>query len=69
MKGIKFFETLKVTFTKISGNETVYKTAYFNSTAQTITNNHQIIESLEMSKQIILNKIAVWDFRGIWLDC
>ena len=59
MKGIKFVETIKVTFTKISDGEIVYKTAYFNSPAQTIINNLEITESLQMSKQNILNKIAV----------
>ena len=36
------------------------KLAYFNSTAQTIINQTQISESLELSKQQILNKIAQW---------
>ena len=39
MKGLKFVETLKVTFTKMSNGETIYKTAHFNSKAQTIINN------------------------------
>ena len=64
MKGIKFVEALKVTFTKISDGEIIYKTAYFNSQAQTITNNLEITESLQMSKQQILNKIAIWISEG-----
>ena len=64
MKGIKFVETLKVTFTKISDGEIVYKTAYFNSPAQTIINNLEITESFQMSKQQILNKIAQWISEG-----
>ena len=64
MKGIKFVETIKVTFTKISDGEIVYKTAYFNSPAQTIMNDLEITESLQMSKQNILNKIAVWISEG-----
>ena len=35
MKALKFVETLKVTFTKMSDGEIVYKTAYFNSSVQT----------------------------------
>ena len=64
MKGLKFVETLKVTFTKISDGETINKTAYFNSPPQTIINNPEINESLEVSKQNILNKIAVWISEG-----
>ena len=64
MKGLKFVETLKVTFTKMSDGEIVYKTAYFNSSVQTIINNTEIDESLQVSKQDILNKIAVWISEG-----
>ena len=64
MKGLKFVETLKVTFTKMLNGEIVYKTAYFNSPAQTIINNTEIDKSLEVSKQGILNKIAVWISEG-----
>ena len=38
MKGLKFVETLQVTFKKQSGNEKIIKSAYFNSIAQTIIN-------------------------------
>ena len=51
MKGLKFVETIKVTFTKMSNGEIVYKTAYFNSPAQTIINNTEIDKALEVSKQ------------------
>ena len=64
MKGLKFVETIKVTFTKMSNGEIVYKTAYFNSPAQTIINNAEIDKCLEVSKQDILNKIAVWISEG-----
>ena len=64
MKGLKFVETLRVTFTKISDSEIVYKTAYFNSVAQTIINNLEITKSLQLSKQQILNKIAQWISQG-----
>ena len=64
MLGLKFIETLKVSFKKLSENEIVYKTAYFNSIAQTIMNNLEVAKSLELSKQHILNKIAQWVSKG-----
>ena len=65
MKGLKFVETLKITFRKVSGDETIEKNAYFNSTVQTIINETQINEALiQLSKQIILNKIAQWVSEG-----
>ena len=64
MKGLKFVETLKITFRKVSGDETIDKNAYFNSTVQTIINETQINEALQLSKQIILNKIAQWVSEG-----
>ena len=64
MKGLKFIETLRVTFTTISDGGIVYKTAYFNSVAQTIINNLEVTESLQLSQQQILNKIAQWISEG-----
>ena len=64
MKGLKFVETLKVTFEKKSGDEIVIKTAYFYSLAQTIINNTEIHKALQMSKQNILNKVAEWISEG-----
>ena len=64
MKGLKFVETLMVTFKNSSNNEIVYKTAYFNSKPQTIINNTEINESLQLSKQQILNMIAQWVSEG-----
>ena len=64
MKGLKFIETLKVTFTKMSDGEIMHKTAYFNGPTQTITNDTENTESLKTSKQSILNKIAVWISEG-----
>ena len=64
MKGFKFVETLRVTFTKLSSDEIVIKTAYFNSKAQTIINHIEIHEALQTSKQTILNKIAQWISEG-----
>ena len=64
MKGLKFVETLKVTFKKTVNDKTVYKTAYFNSKPQIIINNTEIPESLQLSKQQILNMIAQWVSEG-----
>ena len=64
MKGLKFIETLSVTFKKFVNNETVYKTAYFNSKPQTIINDLGIPESLQLSKEQILNIIAQWISEG-----
>ena len=64
MKGLKYVETLKVTFNKISDGEIVEKPAYFNSKSQTIINNTEINEALQMSKQNILNKISQWISEG-----
>ena len=63
--GLKFVETLRVTFEKQLGREEkIMKTAYFNSQPQTITNDTQIELALSLSKQVILNKIAVWISEG-----
>ena len=64
MKGLKYVETVKVTFNKISNGKIVEKSAYFNSKAQTIINNTEINEALQMSKQNILNQISQWISEG-----
>ena len=64
MKGLKAVETLKVTFTKMSGEEIIYKSAYFNSKPQTIINNTEIFGSLQLSEQQILNLVAQWISEG-----
>ena len=63
-RGLKLIETLKVTFKKSVNDEIVYKTAYFNSKAQTIINNIEIPETLKLSKDQILNMIAKWISEG-----
>ena len=64
MKGLKFVETLKVTFTKPSDGGMIYNSAYFNSKAQTIINDLSIYESLQLTKQQILNFVAQWISEG-----
>ena len=66
MKGFKFIETLEVTFEKVTiDSETgkcvsIYKTAFFNGKAKTITKANDIEQELSMSGQEILNVIDKW---------
>ena len=56
---------MKVTFEKTtSKDETIIKTAYFNSNTFTITNENEVNEELQLSKQQIINKIAQWISEG-----
>ena len=64
MKGLKYVETLKITFEKFSGKEITYKTAYFNAPAYIIMNNIDIKGSLKFSMEYILSKIASWISEG-----
>ena len=64
MRGIKFNETLKVTFWKPQDDGWIYKSAYFNSKPQTIINDLSISEALQLTKQQILNFIAHWISEG-----
>ena len=64
MKGLKYVETIKVVFNKMSDGKIISKTAYFNSTPQTIINHVDITNSSQLSKQQILNKIAQWISEG-----
>ena len=58
MKGLKFIETLNITFEKQAGNEKTIKSAYFNSKAQTIINKTQIELALKLTKQQILLTVS-----------
>ena len=71
MKGFKFIETLEVTFVKMittdSINNTtvrIYKKAFFNSKAKTITKASDIEHELSMSRQEILKTIEEWVSEG-----
>ena len=64
MRGLKFIETLKVTFSKAQDDGLIYKSAYFNSKAQTLINDISIYESLQLTKQQILNFVAQWISEG-----
>ena len=66
MKGFKFIETLEVTFekdiidSKTGKRVSIYKTAFFNGKAKTITTVDDIEPELNMSRQEILNVIDKW---------
>ena len=71
MKGFKFIETLEVTFVKMittdSINKTtvrIYKKAFFNSKAKTVTKASDIEHELSMSRQEILKTIEEWVSEG-----
>ena len=68
MTGIKFVETLKITFEKQSGDETVYKTAYFNSFPQTILNETEITPVLPCNYTTNIKPSQSMDIRGIVMD-
>ena len=70
MKGFKFIETLEVTFekdtidSKTGKRVSIYKTAFFNGKAKTITKVDDIEPELNMSRQEILNVIDKWVPEG-----
>ena len=70
MKGFKFIETLEVTFekdtidSKTGKHVSIYKTAFFNGKAKTITKPNDIEPKLSMSRQEILNVIDKWVSEG-----
>ena len=70
MKGFKFIETLEVTSekdtidSKTGKRVSIYKTAFFNGKAKTITKVDNIEPELNMSRQEILNVIDKWVSEG-----
>ena len=70
MKGFKFIETLEVTLekdtidSKTGKHVSIYKTAFFNGKAKTITKPEDIEPELSMSRQEILNVIDKWVSKG-----
>ena len=79
MKGFKFIETLEVTFEKDTIDSktekcvSIYKTAFFNGKAKTITKPNDIEPELNMSREEILNTINKWVSKGSgwvidWID-
>ena len=70
MKGFKFIEMLEVMFekdtidSKTGKHVSIYKTAFFNGKAKTITKVNDIEPELSMSRQEILNVIDKWVSEG-----
>ena len=70
MKGFKFIETLELMFekdtidSKTGKHVSIYKTAFFNGKAKTITKVDDIEPELNMSRQEILNVIDKWVSEG-----
>ena len=64
MKGLKFNETLKIKFEKQNGDELIEENAYLNAEKQTVTNDTEIAELLQITQQQILNKIQKWISKG-----
>ena len=70
MKGFKFIETMEVMFekdtidSKTGKHVSIYKTAFFNGKAKTITKANDIEHELSMSRQEILNLIDKWVSEG-----
>ena len=71
MKGFKFIETLEVTFekdtidSKTGKRISIYKMAFFNGKAKTITKVDDVEHELNMSRQEILNMIDKWVSEGL----
>ena len=70
MKGFKFIEMLEVTFeketidSKPGKHVSIYKTAFFNGKAKTITKDNDTEHELSMSRQKMLNTIDKWVSEG-----
>ena len=73
MKGFKFIEMLEITFMKKKVekldsinkiNTIIYKTAFFNGKAKTVTKASDIEHELSMSRQEIMNVIDEWVSEG-----
>ena len=64
MKGLKFNEMLKITFEKQKGDELIEKEAYFNAKPQTVTNETEIANLLQITQQQIVNIIQQWISEG-----
>ena len=70
MKGFKFIERLEVTFEKETIDSktgkciSIYKTAFFNSKAKTITKAIDTEHELSMPRQEILTTIDKWVSEG-----
>ena len=64
MKGLKFNETLKISFEKYNGAELIKNKSYFNAKLKTVTNEIEIDNFLQITQQQIVNKIPRWISKG-----
>ena len=70
MQGFKFIEMLEVTFEKVTIDSktgkrvSIFKTAFFNGKAKTITKSNDMEPELSMSREEILNVIDKWVSEG-----
>ena len=64
MKGLKFNESLKITFVKQKGDELIKHTQPFFSETQTVTNEIEIADLLQITQQQIVNMIQQWISEG-----
>ena len=64
MKGLKFIETLSVTFEKYTEDSIIITTIFFKNKIKTVINTKDIDEDLLISIQEIQNKIDTWISEG-----
>jgi len=65
LKGIKYIETLKMTFEKqLDKDRTTFKTVYFNNKVCTIIHENEIQDALRVAIEQIINNIAQWISEG-----
>ena len=68
MKGLKFIETLTITFEQQRGNQIVSRTGYFNSKPKTIINVDDLTPFLDVNVEQIMEDIHKWISQGsAWL--
>ena len=68
MKGLKFIETLTITFEQQRGNELISRIGYFNSKPKTIINVDDLTPFLDVNVEQIMEDIHKWISQGsAWL--
>ena len=68
MKGLKFDETLTMTFEQQRGNQIVSRIGYFSSKPQTIINADDLKPLLDVNVEKIMEDIHKWISKGsAWL--
>ena len=68
MKGLKFIETLAITFEQRRGNQIFSRTGYFNSKPKTIINADDLAPFLDVNVEQIMEDIHKWISQGsAWL--